>query len=242
MCKWIILCFYNSCFLYRSLNWDLLDLVTWPVYLAGYLLIHGSKIKSSVKMPHSNVLTGEYYTLEATTKLEMLHFLCDSVVEAEGMRSELDIRMNEREVTSDVHNNIDRSRNNLTITSADGPLAPEVTEETADGNSDDCCLCGMDGSLICCDGCPAAFHSRCVGVVKDLLPEGDWYCPECLLEKHDGLTKLSKSSQGAEVLCTDPHGRVYFSCCGYLLVYVYTSSNIFPLDASFTSLSSLCFP
>ncbi|KAG6523213.1 hypothetical protein ZIOFF_013066 [Zingiber officinale] len=214
----------------RSLNWDLLDLVTWPVYLAGYLLIHGSKIKSSAKMAHSNVSTAEYYTLEATTKLEMLHFLCDSVVEAEGMRSELDIRMNECAVTSNAHNNIDRSRNDLTITSADGPLAPEVTEETADGNSDECCLCGMDGSLICCDGCPAAFHSRCVGVVKDLLPEGDWYCPECLLEKHDGLTKLSKSSQGAEVLSTDPHGRVYFSCCGYLLVTDscdYVSSSVF---------------
>ncbi|KAF2300663.1 hypothetical protein GH714_015039 [Hevea brasiliensis] len=37
-----------------------------------------------------------------------------------------------------------------------------------DINSDECRLCGMDGTLLCCDGCPSAYHSRCIGVVKTI--------------------------------------------------------------------------
>ena len=40
------------------------------------------------------------------------------------------------------------------------------TEGTEDGdvdrNGDECRLCGMDGILLCCDGCPSAYHSRCI--------------------------------------------------------------------------------
>ncbi|WOK99079.1 hypothetical protein Cni_G07791 [Canna indica] len=198
----------------RTLNWDLLDLVTWPVYLAGYLLNHNSTIKSLLKFTHSNIMSTEYYTQPASVKLEMLRCLCDGVVEAEIIRSELNIRMNGCEINVDTYNNVNRDRNYLTINDPEGSLVQEMPEDTADGNSDDCCLCRMDGSLLCCDGCPAAFHSKCVGVAKDLLPEGDWYCPECLMEKHDGLTRMP----GAEVLGIDPNGRAYFSCCGYLLV------------------------
>lgn len=44
----------------------------------------------------------------------------------------------------------------------------EVVKGTTDWNSDVCCLCKMDGSLICCDGCPAAYHFKCVGVSRNL--------------------------------------------------------------------------
>ncbi|XP_064934650.1 DDT domain-containing protein PTM [Musa acuminata AAA Group] len=202
----------------RTLNWELLDLVTWPVYLGGYSLIHGSTMKSLVKLTHPNIMAAEYYMQPASVKLEMLRCLCDDVMEVDGMRSELNIRLTDCEINVDAYNNVYKNRIGLAITGLEASLVQEMPEETADGNSDDCCLCGMDGSLICCDGCPAAFHSRCVGVAKDLLPEGDWYCPECLMDKHDGLTKLSKTSRGAEVLGIDPHGRLYFSSCGYLLV------------------------
>ncbi|URE30883.1 PHD finger family protein [Musa troglodytarum] len=157
----------------RTLNWELLDLVTWPVYLAGYSLIHGSAMKSLVKLTHPNIMAAEYYMQPASVKLEMLRCLCDDVMEVDGMRSELNIRLTDCEINADAYNNVCKNRIGLATTGLDASLE-EMPEETADGNSDDCCLCGMDGSLICCDGCPAAFHSRCVGVAKDLLPEGDW--------------------------------------------------------------------
>lgn len=58
--------------------------------------------------------------------------------------------------------------NNLCIIEEDG-------KGIVDWDSDECCLCKMNGNLIYSDGYPAAFHSRCVGVVSNLLPEGDWY-------------------------------------------------------------------
>jgi len=92
-------------------------------------------------------------------------------------------------------------------------------DDVEDFNSDECCLCGMDGNLICCDGCPSAYHFRCVGLSKAHLPEGEWYCPECAVEKIDALgSRASKSLNGAEIFGIDPYGRVFFGICGYLLV------------------------
>lgn len=52
--------------------------------------------------------------------------------------------------------------------------------DNEDHNSDLCVLCGLGGNLLCCDGCPAAFHIRCIGESAKSLPEGEWLCPECL--------------------------------------------------------------
>ena len=57
-------------------------------------------------------------------------------------------------------------------------LEPEIGEE---GNMETCAKCGQestdDDPLLCCDGCPQAFHLRCAGV--DSVPEGDWFCVRC---------------------------------------------------------------
>lgn len=41
-----------------------------------------------------------------------------------------------------------------------------------------CFVCSTGGSLICCETCPASFHSECLGIEP---PEGSYYCAECLL-------------------------------------------------------------
>jgi hypothetical protein len=41
-----------------------------------------------------------------------------------------------------------------------------------DSNNDSCCLCGLGGSLLCCDGCPAAYHLRCIGENSKSIPHG----------------------------------------------------------------------
>ena len=33
------------------------------------------------------------------------------------------------------------------------------------------------GDLLCCESCPATYHTGCVGLAA--APEGDWYCPHC---------------------------------------------------------------
>ncbi|KAM0887149.1 hypothetical protein ACQ4PT_029240 [Festuca glaucescens] len=204
----------------RNLNWELLDLATWPIYLAEYLLTRGSELRYGVKLTDL-MLDTEYYRQPATVKLELLRSLCDDVIEIEAIRSVLGSRMSELDGNDDSYRStgIRRKKRVSSVKAlADPSLPPEGSDDVDDGNSDECYLCGMDGNLLCCDGCPSAFHSKCVGVVEDLLPEGDWYCPECSMQKNTGPKNMSKLVRGAEVLGMDPHGRLYFGTCGYLLV------------------------
>ncbi|XP_077219409.1 PHD-finger and DNA binding domain-containing protein [Tasmannia lanceolata] len=206
----------------RNLNWDFLDLITWPVYLVEYLLVHGFVFKSGFKLLRLKLLNGEYYKQSAMVKLEILQRLCDDVIEAEAIRLELDrrTRASELEMDTDQITNVESySKIKDSLEDLGGScLTQEGVDKVADLNSDECCLCKMEGSLICCDGCPAAYHSRCVGMVKDLLPEGDWFCLECVIAKRDGWKKSLDNLRGAELLGIDPDGRLYFGCYGYLLV------------------------
>ncbi len=59
---------------------------------------------------------------------------------------------------------------------------PQAADEEADdGNLDACALCGLGGNLLCCDGCPAAYHMRCIGEGAKSIPDGEWLCAECSL-------------------------------------------------------------
>lgn len=164
----------------------------------------------------------DYCKQPITVKLNVLQYLCDEVIEAEVIRSELSARSLGAESDMDF----DRIMSIKTTTkrraaarnSGRTYFSKELTDETADWNSDECCLCKMDGNLICCDGCPAAYHSRCVGLVSSLLPEGDWYCPECLIERNKSQIRQCRLLRGAELLGFDPHNRLYFGCFDYLLV------------------------
>ncbi|OMO58284.1 Zinc finger, PHD-type [Corchorus capsularis] len=87
-----------------------------------------------------------------------------------------------------------------------------------DRNSDDCRLCGMDGTLLCCDGCPSAYHSRCIGVMKMYIPDGPWYCPECSVDKLGPAITVYTSLRGAELFGVDSYGKVFLGTCNHLLV------------------------
>ncbi|XWS52571.1 hypothetical protein CRYUN_Cryun11dG0082300 [Craigia yunnanensis] len=206
----------------RSLNWGFLDSITWPIFMVEYLLIHGSGLKCGFDLGSLEPFRSDYYKQPSSIKVEILRCLCDDMIEVEVIRSEL----NRRSFASEPDMDFDRSMNievckkrkfAMDVSGGSG-LSEEIFDDTTDWNSDDCCLCKMDGSLICCDGCPAAYHSKCVGVVNALLPEGDWYCPECAIERHKPWVKPRKSPRGAELLGIDPNGRLYYNSSGYLLV------------------------
>ncbi|KAG0483684.1 hypothetical protein HPP92_011768 [Vanilla planifolia] len=203
----------------RNLNWDLLDHTTWPLFLVEYLIFCGSSLRPNFNFAHLKLLDFEYYFQPAEVKLEILRCLCDDVVAVEHLRSELNRMVTESELILDASNNISTSKKQkfFSMHGRESFMAQEGIDDLADGNSNECCLCRMDGNLICCDGCPAAFHSRCVGMAKELLPEGEWYCPECLMDK-DGVVSFSMPFKGADILGRDSHGRLYYGCCGYLLV------------------------
>ncbi|KAJ8751271.1 hypothetical protein K2173_016452 [Erythroxylum novogranatense] len=200
----------------RSLNWGLLDLITWPAFMVEYLLIHGSGLKPGFDLSCMELLKTNYYEQPAYVKVEILRCLCDNMIEVEIIRSELSRRSSVAECELDFDRYVKR-RAGMDL-SGSSCLTEEGADDTTDWNSDECYLCKMDGNLICCDGCPAAYHSKCVGVVSDSLPEGDWYCPECAVDRHQPWMTPRKSLRGAELLGVDPFGRLFFSSCDYLLV------------------------
>jgi len=107
------------------------------------------------------------------------------------------------------------------LESAPNVTNPEdaVANASQDGNSDDCRICGMDGTLVCCDGCPWAYHSRCIGQNKAFLPQGEWFCPECVVNKLGPTSsRIERGARGAQMLGIDLCGRLFLGTSDYLLV------------------------
>lgn len=79
-------------------------------------------------------------------------------------------------------------------------------------NFDHCAVCGETGDLTCCDGCPQAFHSRCVSVpYRQKLDNDKWYCPQCspdteaegpAVEKYVYVDILQQKCRPVDETCT----------------------------------------
>jgi len=70
-------------------------------------------------------------------------------------------------------------------------MAEEESEEIANfeadlKNHDYCDTCGDTGGLVCCDGCPNAFHVDCLGFKDGNELSEPWYCPDCEQLQLDG--------------------------------------------------------
>ncbi|WVZ02363.1 hypothetical protein V8G54_023169 [Vigna mungo] len=72
-------------------------------------------------------------------------------------------------------------------------------------NDDLCSICRDGGNLLCCDGCPRAFHTDCVSL--PCIPSGTWYCRYCqnLSEnnkyiEHNESTKVVGRVEGIDPL------------------------------------------
>ncbi|XP_030350672.1 autoimmune regulator-like [Strigops habroptila] len=62
-------------------------------------------------------------------------------------------------------------------------LTPTVHSQDAvphQENEDECAVCGDGGELICCDGCPRAFHLACLVPPLPRVPSGTWQCGSCV--------------------------------------------------------------
>ncbi|TDH69641.1 hypothetical protein CCR75_002822 [Bremia lactucae] len=82
----------------------------------------------------------------------------------------------------------------------------------------DCSVCGLGGELLCCDGCPRAFHVNCIGL--SIVPATEWFCNECNLQTC-GTCKKNKIRLDAHVICGSEDGsqgcdRVFHLKCAKL--------------------------
>ena len=188
-----------------------------------------------------SLLVTEYYKLPVAMKLRVLQILCDHVIESDELKTELEDREGyneELEYEMDSGALLEaasravstraskvsayKRMNDLqNLESAPNVTNPEdaVANASQDGNSDDCRICGMDGTLVCCDGCPWAYHSRCIGQNKAFLPQGEWFCPECVVNKLGSTSsRIERGARGAQTFGIDMCGRLFLGTCDYLLV------------------------
>jgi hypothetical protein len=57
-------------------------------------------------------------------------------------------------------------------------LGTLVNSTYMDSHISYCVQCKDGGDLMCCDGCPAAYHPACLGLIN--VPDGSWFCPSCV--------------------------------------------------------------
>lgn len=134
------------------------------------------------------------------------------------------------EVISNFHEMKSLSNSDSKSSTIDGTdMVAAAGNVDEDGNGDECRLCGMDGTLLCCDGCPSAYHSRCIGVVKVYIPEGPWHCPECTVSKLGPTITLGMSLVGGEIFGVDPYGQLFLGTCNHLLVYVIRTLDLYTI-------------
>jgi len=71
-----------------------------------------------------------------------------------------------------------KSAKSATSTGNKRKAATEAPLDRDDGHEDVCTFCELAGSLVCCEGCPRAFHAQCIGIEEaDVASLGDWFCP-----------------------------------------------------------------
>ncbi|KAG8371012.1 hypothetical protein BUALT_Bualt13G0042800 [Buddleja alternifolia] len=184
----------DSTLLFDSIHVSLLR--TLRIHLES-LSNEGSK---SAYACHLEPLQSDFYKLPVSIKIQIPQHLCDDVVETEYFRSELSRRSSvmEQNIDLDRHMKFESSKQRKTImdVASTSCFREDDRNEPSDWNGEECYLCKMDGNLICCDGCPGAFRSRCVGVVSSQLPKGKLYSPECSIDKNNPRSKVRKSIRG----------------------------------------------
>jgi len=79
----------------------------------------------------------------------------------------------------------------------------EEEEEKEEGEEDDgfeddvCADCRKGGELMCCDTCPAGYHTHCAGLKK--VPRGQWSCPMCVSARRAKKAKKAKGGNRRKV-------------------------------------------
>ncbi|NXN91944.1 AIRE regulator, partial [Rhinopomastus cyanomelas] len=76
-------------------------------------------------------------------------------------------------------------------------------------NEDECAACGDGGELICCDGCPRAFHLTCLVPPLPRVPSGTWWCGSCMAStaEPDPQREENAAAEGPrKILGDEAHG------------------------------------
>ncbi|TKY67145.1 Increased DNA methylation 1 [Spatholobus suberectus] len=79
-------------------------------------------------------------------------------------------------------------------------------------NDDLCSICRDGGDLLCCDGCPRAFHIDCVPL--PCIPNGTWYCKYCqnVFQKDKYVERNENAKAAGRIDGIDPLEQINQRC------------------------------
>lgn len=79
-------------------------------------------------------------------------------------------------------------------------------------NDDLCQICKDGGDLLCCDGCPRAYHPECLSLPD--IPKGKWHCKFCLYnyEKEKTVERNANAIAAGRVAGVDPIEQITRRC------------------------------
>ena len=120
-----------------------------------------------------------YHHLSLEMKLQIMEFLLDELLDVDDISKELALR---RQLTG-AHNALYGE-------------VPSQHEYENMVNEDECLICGLEGDMLCCDGCPGSFHRQCMGMSQyQKIPDGKWYCPECRVTDASKMAQIQSESR-----------------------------------------------
>jgi hypothetical protein len=103
-----------------------------------------------------------YHRLQLEQKMRMLEFLLDQLLTIDFIAAEF-------------------TRREVATSCFDYPYGALPTKNELESleNEDECGLCGLEGELLCCDGCIRSYHRQCIGMKSAHLTDDKWLCSEC---------------------------------------------------------------
>ncbi|KAL6104546.1 aire [Pungitius sinensis] len=143
------------------------------------------RVKSEAAAPK---LTSANNVLEASSSVQRPVTLCSSLTEPPvshvatektHIKQMLDSDGSARKVVGEFYS--EEMKPPLESKAVDNKLPRKgaTTTGTVHCNDDECAVCKDGGELICCDGCPRAFHLTCLDPPLTSIPSGTWRCERC---------------------------------------------------------------
>ena len=237
--------------------WRFMDNLSWPEFMRRWIIARGST------GDFDDFTNGrEYWHLDTDSKIDLLNLICEDFLDSWIVRKEIQTReqmleyllkCEKQEVAE--KNRMNRSSNLSRKALSDVYDHLYIREGLDSLESDVCDVTGVGGTLICCDGCPASYLGRSVGLKRVGDDDQKWFCEECRvggqIRSHRFLHRASSAmrwaahppvaiiGQGINGLrCFTAYGRVFVGNGTELYAYYSTVEKLEELINFLKSTSS----